>query len=1179
MGTKIDEGYVDLFPKINLAKTRAELARMSGVLTSSFGAMEKRIGQSMTAAGNTVHRAFTRMFAARPAAQIHGVYMAAERLSHGMNSLGKGVQTAGRGMTRFSQGIGIAAFQTQILGYALTTFVSGPLSALATMGVKAGVQFAMGIENSSVALQALLPKGANVVKLMKDLQQLAIKSPVWEIGPLTKYTSQLVASGLETKRIMPLMTGLSNIFMTLGVAPEQASQALFALTQMMSKGKVTGEELNRQWANAIPGGLRIFAEAARKLGYKSLQDMTAATQSGKLSMNKLMGAITEVGMSGKYLKGAATATGTLSAQWASLKETVTATIGNKFLEEKDGRFTFKPEVAASIEKIKNALITIINAVDWDYLIQKFADLAQKVSDLVKQFDEMSDEKKEKILGYFKALMVAGPVAIVLGYLLTTLSNVVSLTGAAAQGFGLVAQSLGKLGPAGLIIGGVALAVIGLAAAMAFLVLKTEEGKQLWAGFSGEMKRGWESDIKPALDGLWKAIKQDLAPAATELIQALGFDDWKQFGSFMGGTLVVQITNTIRIFTGLIKVVAWGIGVVKTWWEIQKAAWHWVRDVFGPGLMRIWTIVSEWFKNRLDWMFRIFLNTIEGIKTLWSQGTGRIKLIWDITVRTLAGAWDAFRSHVARVIAILKKMWEDFTRGVTTVAGRMRDGVISIFWGIIRGATDALNGLIGLLNKAIGVINKILPGKDLDPIPPIGGVPTPNVSLGTNRAAQNARRGLATGGFVTGPGTETSDSIPAMLSAGEYVIRAKAVRSLGQPTMDYINKHGEVPQYATGGFVQNPRGYSPGMGRAVPGGVSSIIRLYQAMGGRNGATSTYRPGDPLWHGSGLAVDFGGFNQDAVAQRLMSVRGGLLELIHSTNRANYGVSRGREHNMGGQLWAEHKNHLHLAATPEDVAAILGGRVPLAGNGGGFNLLATLVRKALDATLGKAWNAILPSATEFPSYAIRNIMEVAKKRLYDKFLGMAGSSGSGGPGQLGAWIQEAMKYVTIEWPEGLRTLIMRESGGNPRAVNNWDSNAAAGTPSKGLMQTIQPTFDRYRDKRLPNDIFHPIANIVAGMNYIHARYGSLRNVPQAHADQSPRGYDNGGLLPHGQLGLNTSGKPEMVLSHAQGKALEQRIAGSGGCNCEHHLYIDGRAVEVVAERVVEKKNRDLLRRVVAR
>lgn len=56
--------------------------------------------------------------------------------------------------------------------------------------------------------------------------------------------------------------------------------------------------------------------------------------------------------------------------------------------------------------------------------------------------------------------------------------------------------------------------------------------------------------------------------------------------------------------------------------------------------------------------------------------------------------------------------------------------------------------------------------------------------------------LADGGFVTGPGTSTSDSIPAMLSNGEYVINADAVRRLGTSYLNTLNS----PHYATGGQV-------------------------------------------------------------------------------------------------------------------------------------------------------------------------------------------------------------------------------------------------------------------------------------------------------------------------------------------------------------------------------------------
>ena len=64
----------------------------------------------------------------------------------------------------------------------------------------------------------------------------------------------------------------------------------------------------------------------------------------------------------------------------------------------------------------------------------------------------------------------------------------------------------------------------------------------------------------------------------------------------------------------------------------------------------------------------------------------------------------------------------------------------------------------------------------------------------------APQGFATGGLIRGPGTGTSDSIPALLSNGEYVIRAAAVRKLGKNALDLLNRGIPIPRFADGGLV-------------------------------------------------------------------------------------------------------------------------------------------------------------------------------------------------------------------------------------------------------------------------------------------------------------------------------------------------------------------------------------------
>lgn len=110
---------------------------------------------------------------------------------------------------------------------------------------------------------------------------------------------------------------------------------------------------------------------------------------------------------------------------------------------------------------------------------------------------------------------------------------------------------------------------------------------------------------------------------------------------------------------------------------------------------------------------------------------------------------------------------------------------------------------------------------------------------------------------------------------------------------------------------------------------------------------------------------------------------------------------------------------------------------------------------------------------------------------------------------WIEEAIKALrekgyNISDSDAaiIATIIEKESGGNPNAINLWDSNAAAGIPSKGLMQTIDPTFNAYK---LPghDDIWNPVDNIIAGSRYAIERYGSLSNVPGIVAMSHKGGY----------------------------------------------------------------------------
>ncbi|MGW7258168.1 transglycosylase SLT domain-containing protein [Streptomyces sp. NPDC054834] len=103
------------------------------------------------------------------------------------------------------------------------------------------------------------------------------------------------------------------------------------------------------------------------------------------------------------------------------------------------------------------------------------------------------------------------------------------------------------------------------------------------------------------------------------------------------------------------------------------------------------------------------------------------------------------------------------------------------------------------------------------------------------------------------------------------------------------------------------------------------------------------------------------------------------------------------------------------------------------------------------------------------------------------------------LDGWIRQSLDIMKAKGIpgsySGLHRNIMRESSGNPRAINDWDVNAINGIPSKGLLQVIPPTFKAYHVPGTSWNIYDPVANITAACNYAADKYGSMDNVNSAY------------------------------------------------------------------------------------
>ncbi|WP_424214781.1 transglycosylase SLT domain-containing protein [Streptomyces sp. BI20] len=433
-------------------------------------------------------------------------------------------------------------------------------------------------------------------------------------------------------------------------------------------------------------------------------------------------------------------------------------------------------------------------------------------------------------------------------------------------------------------------------------------------------------------------------------------------------------------------------------------------------------------------------------------------------------------------------------------------------------------------------------------------------------------GFSTGGVVPGyqPGIDT---VPAMLSKGEGVLRPEVVRALGASTIHAWNaaarRGGNV--FANGGVVgaqswsgqaggdwvnkhqdDDYDGYTSALKagwKAVVDPMLSTVRQVYGLAGSlaSGGFSKALPWASAWSswvdshvGGGGAVVKAAL--DEYAKFAPSVGGAKYNqgngeswcadfVSYIVDKAGANAQYGNSpHGAPGNRWPAvatwngAMQHVPVSSSrPGDLLTYRGD--------GHIN-----IKTGPDDTVGGNESNQLKHSRGYWRTATAALRPTGGESLSDLILNawpgsipkFTGTLGGGVDSAIGTAIAKAMGLSGVSgqsWADGIATIIRRESGGNASAVNNWDSNAAAGNASRGLMQVVPTTFSAYHQAGTSWDIFDPVANIAAAINYIRARYGDISRVQQADPNRPSKGYWTGTRSASQGLALVGERGPELV------------------------------------------------------
>lgn len=698
-----------------------------------------------------------------------------------------------------------------------------------------------------------------------------------------------------------------------------------------------------------------------------------------------------------------------------------------------------------------------------------------------------------------------------------------------------------------------MAIAALVAGLTVFFTKTETGRQMWASFMDVLQSGWER-VQPILVSGFEAVKSAFA----------GLGDVVKF---VWETVIKPVFDAITAAATWL----WQNALVPAFDGI-KAAFQAVGDFFMWVWNNLIKPAFDAVANGAMWLWNnAIVPVVDGIKAAWEGLGNAFRWVYDNIVQPAFTAFGdglswLWNNVVSPVIGWIQDKWQQMGDGfnavknfvVDTVFGGFKAG-LDTFQGWVDTAAGAVGRIWdGIKEKFAKPINFVINFVYNDGIKKVFDGVAEKVNLDARLPEIKPIGGYARGGQLPGytPGRDVYDfyspqGLHIGLSGGEGILVPEAQRALGKKRLDELNKVARqqgvsgasryiehMGHFARGGVLPSLGGFAKGgfINQAGAGNMTDVTRsqaefVSRFFPGVFTLTSALRFTDKGNHSVGLASDWSNGGNAGTPQMKQLAKAiydnfpNSKELIHWPLVGWQNLQNGAPKNFGEPTNSQHRNHVHWAtANPIrfDGQDIHLDDAP--GDAGGFSFNPLNWFQGLwDRITGPLPKFDLQGFGElakWPGAALSTLGDMVKdwalgklKEWGEKFLDSIGFSPGGGAEQWADQAEEALRRLGYG-PEHLGRMLQQiaiESGGDPKAVNNWDINAKNGVPSGGLLQVIEPTYRNMRAKYpeafegLPDDRFHPLTNLVAGVAWTKHAYGGPGNVWPTRA-----GYATGGVLP---------------------------------------------------------------------